>query len=71
MSQQLSGGLSVYAAKHFLIVHEVDVEGRVPLLRLFQDDAQRRYLVSAGSILAKASLLISELGVDSILHLVQ
>ena len=71
VSQQLPEGLSVCTVGCLFIVNEVDVEKRIPLRRLLQDDAQCCYLVSAGPVSAKAGLLVSELRINSVLHSVQ
>ena len=53
------------------MIYEVDVEGGVPLQWLFHDDAQAGNLVGTGSVPPEACLLVSELGVDSLLHPLQ
>ena len=71
VSQQLPHCLSVYTVKGLLIICEVDLEGWVPLQWLFHDNAQAHDLVGTGSVPPKACLLISELGVNSLLHPLQ
>jgi hypothetical protein len=68
VSQELPESGSIYTVEGLFVVHKVHIYRRVPLQGLFDDDPQRCYLVSAGSVFAKACLLVSKLAVYLVLQ---
>ena len=57
---ELPNDLSVDTVKGLLEVNEDAVQGGLPLQGLLDDDPHRRYVVSAGSVLAESCLLLPE-----------
>ncbi|KAH3842153.1 hypothetical protein DPMN_115647 [Dreissena polymorpha] len=71
LTQTSPEGLSVNAVERLFIVNEVDIERRIPLQGLFQNDAQGCNLIRARSLLSKACLSVTEMRVFYGFHSVQ
>ncbi|KAH3880367.1 hypothetical protein DPMN_004281 [Dreissena polymorpha] len=63
--------LSVNAVERLFIVNEVDIQRRILLQGLFQNDAQGCDLIRARSLLSEACLLVTKMRVYCVFHSVQ
>ncbi|KAH3837509.1 hypothetical protein DPMN_110900 [Dreissena polymorpha] len=63
--------LPVNAVERLFIVNEVDIQRRIPLQRLFQNDAQGCDLIRARCLLSEACLLVAEMRIFCVFHSVQ
>ncbi|KAH3853690.1 hypothetical protein DPMN_096222 [Dreissena polymorpha] len=68
VSKKSPEGLSVNAVERLFIVNEVDIQRRIPLQRLFQNDAQGCNLIRARSLLSEACLFVTEMRVYCVLY---
>ncbi|KAH3833894.1 hypothetical protein DPMN_107210 [Dreissena polymorpha] len=71
VSQKYPERLPVNAVQRPFIVNEVDIQKRIPLQALFQNVAQGCDLIHARSLLSKACLLVTDMGVYCVFYSVQ
>ncbi|KAH3833491.1 hypothetical protein DPMN_106802 [Dreissena polymorpha] len=71
VSQKSQEGLPVSAVVRLFIVNEVDIQQRIHLQGLLQNDAQGCDLIRARSLLSKACLLITEMRAYCVFYSVQ
>ncbi|KAH3738081.1 hypothetical protein DPMN_044693 [Dreissena polymorpha] len=71
VSQKSPEGLPVIALKRLFIVNEDDIQRRLTLHGLFQNDTKGCKLVRARSLLSKACMLVTEMRVYCVFHSVQ
>ncbi|KAH3730674.1 hypothetical protein DPMN_056665 [Dreissena polymorpha] len=71
VSQKSPEGLPVNAVERLFIVNEVDLQRRIPLQGLFQNDAQGFNLIRARSIISKSCVFVTEIRVYCVYHSVQ